>query len=72
MLKIVANEVLYNEGVIVLPLLVTLGIFSCCVSVKCKQVPCFPQVNYLLIFNPLMPGGNKKVTASAAGLFKYV
>ena len=63
MLKIVANEVLYNEGVIVVPLLVTLDIFSCCFIVKSKQVPCFPQVNYLLIFNPLMPGGNKKVTA---------
>ena len=63
MLKIVANEVLYNEDVIVVPLLVTLGIFSCCFSVKCKQVLCFPQVNSLLIFNPSMPGGNKKVTA---------
>ena len=63
MLKIVAHEVLYNEDVIVVPLLVTLGIFSCCFSVKCKQVPCFPQVNSLLIFNPSMPGGNKKVTA---------
>ena len=25
-----------------------------------------------IFFNPLMPGGNKNVTLSAAGLFKYV
>ena len=46
-------------------------------SIKSASVP-VSYVNFTDVFNPLMPGGNKKVTRaqtnlqlSATGLFKY-